>query len=272
MVSWQFCIQYGRHLFRLINAHKFLPCRLFSAQADKDSSGQTSAPTSGPTIGPASDSTTTSREATSDPSSRPTPEETSQPSSGPTSGPTSDPTSSKPAAKVHPPDPSSLNRKAPPAPVVDDASEADEERSRDSTSSDSTATTTTAPFQIFVKIFSGKTITLGVHLSDTIGDIKTKIHDKVEIAPEAYWLRLFAKNLDNDNKTLEDYNVQKDSTIDMLGRGEGGAPTTKKRTMTQHTIKSFFQPVTKRPKTVQSNSNGKCLLNSIFVLNLLQCP
>lgn len=66
--------------------------------------------------------------------------------------------------------------------------------------------------QILIKTLTGKTIPLDVEPSDTIGAVKTKIQSKEHIPPEHQRLLLPGKELD-DSKTLESYNIQKDSTV-----------------------------------------------------------
>ena len=66
--------------------------------------------------------------------------------------------------------------------------------------------------QIFVKTLTGKTFTLDVELTDTILSIKEKIWDKEGIPPDKYNLRGYGKVLEH-NKTLNDYNILKESTI-----------------------------------------------------------
>lgn len=68
------------------------------------------------------------------------------------------------------------------------------------------------PMQIFIKTLTGKTITLEVEPSDSIENVKQKIQDKEGIAPECQQLVYGLNQLEND-KTLADYNIQKESTL-----------------------------------------------------------
>ncbi|KAM3279965.1 hypothetical protein ACQJBY_047006 [Aegilops geniculata] len=75
--------------------------------------------------------------------------------------------------------------------------------------------------QIFVKTPTGKTVTLEVESTDTVGDVKAKIQREEGMSQEQQRLIFGGKPLE-DERSLAEYNVNKDSTLHLLLHLPGG--------------------------------------------------
>ena len=77
------------------------------------------------------------------------------------------------------------------------------------------------PPQIFVTALCGKTITIDIDSSDTIGSVKDKIQDKEGVPPDQQRLLFRDKELEND-RTLASYGIRKDCTLKLRLPLRGG--------------------------------------------------
>jgi ubiquitin len=75
--------------------------------------------------------------------------------------------------------------------------------------------------QIFMKTFTGRTITLDAEQSDTVAILKSKLSEKEGIPADSQRMVFAGKNLE-DSRMLSDYNIQAMSTINLLLRLRGG--------------------------------------------------
>ena len=70
--------------------------------------------------------------------------------------------------------------------------------------------------QILIKMLSDRTFPIDVELSDTIRIVCSKIEEEIQFPSDQQWLIFDCKHIDDYEKTVGDYNIQKDSVIWVL--------------------------------------------------------
>eukprot|EP01094_Clydonella_sp_ATCC50884_P028763 TRINITY_DN8747_c0_g1_i1.p1 TRINITY_DN8747_c0_g1~~TRINITY_DN8747_c0_g1_i1.p1 ORF type:complete len:421 (+),score=99.55 TRINITY_DN8747_c0_g1_i1:89-1264(+) len=94
--------------------------------------------------------------------------------------------------------------------------------------------------QIFVRTLKGKVITIEVEASDSVESLKAKVQKKEGIPPHQQRLVIGGRQLE-DGRSLADYSVRRESTLDLVLRlrGQGHTRECGSTATADHTFSSF---------------------------------
>ena len=99
-------------------------------------------------------------------------------------------------------------------------------------------------FQIFVKLLSGKTITMDVRSSNSIRDVKVWIRNRLEPEQKEFFSSscylTFQGKVLKSSFQLSDYNIQKNDTIHQTARLLGGGKRARAAAASEEAIPRFI--------------------------------
>ena len=124
--------------------------------------------------------------------------------------------------------------------------------------------------QIFVTPQGFTMITIDVEPSDTIENVKQKIQDRIGIVIENQRLTYAGKELEN-NRTLSDYNIQKEAILQVLIEITEPEPPTYKAGVTKLTFKKSSHTLTNTQK-LTLKATAKNAKGALEVKVVAYCP
>ncbi|KAH3745098.1 Ubiquitin-60S ribosomal protein L40 [Pelomyxa schiedti] len=121
-------------------------------------------------------------------------------------------------------------------------------------------------FQLFVKTLTGKTQTIEVRPTTTVDELKHLLQESEGIPGVQQRLLFSGKQLDND-RTLTDYRVQRESTLHLVLRLRGGGDPDEYKAMGFAAGGKMKQKIYKDPLGIHEWFQGSCMKFVVHVAN-----